>query len=118
MSALDGISSYPGGVDGNGAQVGKQFAEIGAISAYSFVVTGILLFIFNYIPGMRLRVSEEAEQNGLDFDQLFDEQIGDWSLLEDSRRLLVVEAENSGNNSDDVGQLVATQEDTKERMAS
>lgn len=118
VSALDGISSYPGGVDGNGAQVGKQFAEIGAISAYSFLVTGILLFIFNYIPGMRLRVGEEAEQNGLDFDQLFDEQIGDWSLLEDSRRLLVVEAENSGNNSDDVGQLVATQEDTKERMAS
>lgn len=29
-----------------------------------------------------MRVSEEAEMVGLDIDQFFDEQIGDWSALE------------------------------------
>lgn len=31
---------------------------------------------------MNLRVSEEAEMIGLDIDQFFDEQIGDWSMFE------------------------------------
>jgi len=82
ISALDGASLYPGGVNGNGIQVGKQLAEISAISAYSFVVTCILLLILKYIPGLGLRVSEEAEMRGLDLDQFFDEQIGDWSYFE------------------------------------
>lgn len=119
ISALDGISSYPGGIDGNGAQIGRQFAEIGAISAYSFVVTGVLLFILNFVPGMRLRISEEAEPNGLDFDQLFDEQIGDWSLPEDSRKFLLVEGKPSGNQSDDARELVISEEESgKERLGS
>ncbi|KAL2349779.1 methylammonium permease 3 [Cryomyces antarcticus] len=82
ISALDGASLYPGGIDGNAIQVGKQFAEITAISAYSFTVSCILLYILKYIPGMHLRVSEEAEMMGLDLDQFFDEQIGDWSVFE------------------------------------
>lgn len=82
VSALDGVTQAPGGIDGNGVQVGKQFAEICAISSYSFVVTFILLTILKYIPGMHLRVSEEAEMVGLDIDQFFDEQIGDWSVFE------------------------------------
>lgn len=81
VSMLDGISSGPGGIDGNGIQVGKQFAEITAISAYSFLVSCALLYILKYIPGMHLRVTEEAEMVGLDLDQFFDEQIGDWSLF-------------------------------------
>lgn len=78
ISMLDGATSAPGGINGNGMQVGKQFAEITAISAYSFVVTCILLLALKYIPGMHLRVSEEVEMLGLDLDQFFDEQIGDW----------------------------------------
>ncbi|KAF2217126.1 hypothetical protein CERZMDRAFT_3818, partial [Cercospora zeae-maydis SCOH1-5] len=82
ISALDGSSRYPGGINGNGVQVGKQFAEITAISSYSFVVTCILLVVLKYVPGLGLRVSEEAEMRGLDLDQFFDEQIGDWSVFE------------------------------------
>lgn len=82
VSALDGSSLYPGGIDGNGVQVGKQFAEITAISSYSFVVTCALLLILKYIPGMHLRISDEAESAGLDLDQFFNEEIGDWSLVE------------------------------------
>lgn len=83
ISALDGASLYPGGWNGNGIQVGKQFAEITSISGYSFVVSCALLLILKYIPGMHLRISEEAEMRGLDLDQFFDEQIGeqDWGVF-------------------------------------
>lgn len=80
ISALDGLSLYPGGINGNGIQVGKQFAEITSISAYSFCVSLILLYAIKYIPGMHLRVDADAEEKGLDLDQFFDEQIGEWEM--------------------------------------
>jgi ammonium transporter, Amt family len=83
---LDGATSAPGGIDGNGIQIGKQFAEITAISAYSFVVSCALLYILKFIPGMNLRVTEEAEMKGLDIDQFFDEQIGDWGMFDELDR--------------------------------
>jgi Amt family ammonium transporter len=82
ISALDGASLYPGAIDGNGKQVYLQLAEIAAISGYSFTVTCLLLLIMKYIPGMNLRVSEEAEMIGLDRAQFVDEQIGDWSMFD------------------------------------
>ncbi|KAK4617827.1 Ammonium transporter 1 [Fulvia fulva] len=89
ISALDGGTLAPGGINGNGVQVGKQFAEITAIGSYSFVVTCILLLILKYIPGMHLRVSEEAEMRGLDLDQFCDEQIGDWEFFEHQEAKIV-----------------------------
>lgn len=41
----------------------------------------VLLFAMKYVRGMHLRVSEDAETKGLDNDQFFDEQIGDWSFF-------------------------------------
>lgn len=90
---LDGVTAAPGGIDGNGIQVGKQFAEITAISAYSFLVSCALLYILKFIPGMHLRVTEEAEIQGLDVDQFFDEQIGDWAIFDElDQRKMVLEA--------------------------
>lgn len=45
---------------------------------------------------MHLRVSEEAERMGLDLDQLYEEDIGDWSLFEEFERtkMVVVEGED------------------------
>jgi len=85
VSSLDGATLAPGGLDGVGVQVGKQLADICAISSYSFVVSAILLLILKYTPGMGLRVSEEAEMIGLDVDQFHDEQIGDWSMFEHNK---------------------------------
>jgi Amt family ammonium transporter len=94
---LDGVTSAPGGIDGNGIQVGKQFAEITAISAYSFIVSCALLYILKYIPGMHLRVTEEVEMQGLDIDQFFDEQIGDWGMFDElSRRKMEMEISSPG----------------------
>jgi Amt family ammonium transporter len=41
-----------------------------------------LLLILKYTPGFHLRVTDEAEMMGLDYDQFFDEAIGEWSLQE------------------------------------
>lgn len=79
---LDGVSKASSAVDGNGLHVGLQLAEITAISSYSFVVSCALLSIMKYILGLNLRVSEEAEHRGLDYDQFMDEQIGDWNMFE------------------------------------
>lgn len=98
---LDGFTVASGAIDGNGIQVGRQFAEICAISAYSFVVSALLLLLMNYIPGLHLRVSEEAEEQGLDFDQFFDEQIGDWSYLdhaEKTRNTTTILGQRQANN--------------------
>ena len=88
VSSLDGATMAPGGIDGNGIQVAKQLAEIAAISSYSFVVSCALLSILKYIPGMHLRVSDEAEAIGMDLDQFFDEQIGDWSMFDATHGML------------------------------
>jgi len=86
VSMLDGVTYAPGGIDGNGIQVGKQFAEITAISSYSFIVSCALLYLMQWIPGLHLRVSDEGEEMGLDMDHLFEEQIGDWELFEDTEK--------------------------------
>jgi Amt family ammonium transporter len=79
IAALDGATEAAGGIDGNGIQVGKQLAEVCAISVYSFAVSCVLLYILKFIPGMQLRVQEEAEMVGLDHSQ-FIERIGERAL--------------------------------------
>lgn len=78
---LDGATEVHGGIDGSGMQVGKQFADITAVAAYSFTVSCLLLLIMKYIPGLHLRVTDEVEERGLDNDQFFDEEIGDSEIF-------------------------------------
>ena len=83
VSTLDGLgTTAQGGIDGNGVQIAKQMAEIAAIAAWSFTLSFIMLTILKYIPGMHLRISDEAEMIGLDLDQFSDELIGEWSLFQ------------------------------------
>lgn len=70
---LDGVNTgiIPGGfLQGNWRQLYVQVAYIVAATFYSFTVSAILAFIINYIPGLHLRASEEAELLGMDDDQL------------------------------------------------
>lgn len=111
---LDGVTEASGGVDGNAMQVGKQFAEITAISAYSFTVSCALLLIMKYIPGLSLRVTEEEERQGLDFGHFIDETIGDWNMFDhmleiDALRTAIVE----GHSITPPAQTVASSGETK-----
>ena len=70
---LDGVNNglFAGGwIKHNYKQLYIQVAYIVAATAYAFVMSAILAFIINYIPGLHLRASEEAELLGMDDDQL------------------------------------------------
>lgn len=120
ISALDGVSLSPGGINGNAIQVGKQFAEITAISSYSFIVSCLLLLVLKYTPGMHLRVSEEAEMRGLDLDQFFDEQIGDWAAFEPMEKIThgveLDRRSNERSSESSVEQTVVRTESKVDRM--
>lgn len=82
VAMLDGMTSARGAVDGNAIQIGYQLADICAISSYSFVVSVVILYAMQHIPGLKLRVDEEVEVEGLDNHEFYDEEVGDWSAVE------------------------------------
>ena len=70
---LDGVNSgiiTGGWIDHNWRQLYVQIAYIVAATGYSFVVSYLLALGINYIPGLKLRASDEAELLGMDDDQL------------------------------------------------
>ncbi|KAH8652042.1 ammonium transporter AmtB-like domain-containing protein [Xylariales sp. PMI_506] len=71
IAHLDGITVIPGGwVNHNWVQLGYQIADSVSGFSYSFVLTCVILFIMNFIPGLSLRVAPEEEELGLDDGQL------------------------------------------------
>ena len=72
LVALDNVNtSTPGGwIRHNWKQLYIQIAYIVACTAYSFVVSALIAFAIDKIPGLKLRASEEAELLGMDDDQL------------------------------------------------
>ncbi|KAK7207009.1 ammonium transporter AmtB-like domain-containing protein [Myxozyma melibiosi] len=85
VSMLDGASDYSGWVDHHYIQLGYQLAEICAIVSYTFGVTVVLLLIIDHIPGLKFRVPEHQEIEGLDKHLLFEEGMGDYELFETLR---------------------------------
>lgn len=68
---MDGATEHDGGwITHNYKQMYKQIAYIAAVTGYSVVVTAILCFVIDKIPGLQLRASEEAEERGMDEDQI------------------------------------------------
>ncbi|KAK4679916.1 ammonium transporter Amt1 [Podospora pseudoanserina] len=71
IAALDGATAIDGGwVNQNYIQLGYQLADSVAGFAYSFVMTCLICFVLNLIPGLSLRVSPEVEEIGLDDAEL------------------------------------------------
>ncbi|KAM5462398.1 low affinity high capacity ammonium permease [Microsporum audouinii] len=54
----------------NYRQLYIQLAYIVAAAGYSFVVSALIAYAINIIPGLKLRASEQAELLGMDDDQL------------------------------------------------
>ena len=70
---LDGVNTGDttgGWVIHNYKQLYIQIAYIVATCAYAFVVSALIAYAINAIPGLNLRASEEAELLGMDDDQL------------------------------------------------
>ncbi|CAG8573151.1 5262_t:CDS:2 [Funneliformis caledonium] len=67
---LDGQELPGGWLNGHWIQLGHQAADSVAGLSYSFVVTYIILFIMDKIPGLSLRADPESEARGLDETEL------------------------------------------------
>lgn len=68
---MDGSTEIKGGwINQNYVQLGYQLADSVAGFSYSFVLTCVILFLMNLIPGLSLRVSPAEEELGLDDGQL------------------------------------------------
>lgn len=71
VTGFDGYSSIEGGwINGNFRQIGLQMAAWCSIVAWTTVFTLIILFIVDHIPGLKLRVSEEGEEMGMDLYEM------------------------------------------------
>ncbi|KAI1368150.1 ammonium transporter [Xylaria arbuscula] len=71
IANLDGFSEIPGGwINHNYIQLAYQLADSVAGFSYSFVLTCVILFLMNLIPGLSLRVKPEEEDIGIDDIQL------------------------------------------------
>ncbi|KAI1273881.1 ammonium transporter [Xylaria sp. FL0933] len=71
IAILDGSTKIPGGwINHNYIQLGYQIADSVAGFSYSFVLTCVILFLMNLIPGLSLRVKPEEEDIGIDDIQL------------------------------------------------
>jgi Amt family ammonium transporter len=68
---MDGVTEHDGGfISHNYKQIYKQLAWIGVCIGWSVVITAILCFIIDRIPGLKLRADEDAEAVGMDEDQI------------------------------------------------
>ena len=75
IAHLDGYTVIQGGwLNHHWVQLAYQLASSAAGGGYSFAVTAIILLIMNRIPGLHLRVSESAEEAGMD-----DAEIGEFA---------------------------------------
>lgn len=71
IAGYDGITEIDGGwIDGNFVQIGYQIASWLAVVAWTGVVTMIILFVVDHIPGLKLRASVEAEEMGMDLYEM------------------------------------------------
>ncbi|GAA5950149.1 hypothetical protein JCM3765_004215 [Sporobolomyces pararoseus] len=67
IASFDGATEINGGwINHNYVQLGWELAMATTIMAYVAVVTYILLFIVDHIPGLKLRASDESEIVGID----------------------------------------------------
>ncbi|EPE08596.1 ammonium transporter mep2 [Ophiostoma piceae UAMH 11346] len=71
IAHLDGFTVIDGGwLNHHWVQLGYQLADCVSGFSYSFVMTCLILFLMNLVPGLSLRVSAEEEELGLDDAQL------------------------------------------------
>ncbi|PCH45136.1 ammonium transporter [Wolfiporia cocos MD-104 SS10] len=67
VANFDKVTVIAGGwLDHHYVQLGYQLADSVSGMSYSFVVTTAILWAMHFIPGLRLRASEEAEIIGID----------------------------------------------------
>jgi len=82
VAAFDGTTAIPGGwINHHYMQILYQLGSSCAIMGYAFVATLIILIVMDFIPGLSLRATPEAEVIGIDEHEL-GECAYDYALME------------------------------------
>lgn len=103
IAHLDGTTEIDGGwINHNYVQLGYQIADSVAGFSWAFVVTCIILFVMNFIPGLSLRVPAEQEDIGIDDCQL-GEFAYDYVELQRHSDVMPVELVNGERNASSKG---------------
>ncbi|KAI7907839.1 ammonium transporter AmtB-like domain-containing protein [Cokeromyces recurvatus] len=90
------LDSIPlgGWLDGNWIQVPVQLAAIASVSAWSFVITYIILVVLNKFPFLKLRLADEDEIIGTDWAEMGERAYGYLPMDEEQARIQQMEEEN------------------------
>lgn len=99
VAGLDGTEIPGGWFDHHWIQLPYQMADSVAGMSYAFVMTTIICWIFHFIPGFRLRCSEEAEIIGID-DAECGEFLADYIALDTELRVTHTPSEMSDEHRD------------------
>jgi hypothetical protein len=83
-----------GWLDSNWIQVPVQLAAIASVSAWSFVVTYVILVVLNRIPSLKLRLADEDEIVGTDWAEMGERAYGYLPMDEEHARIQQIEDEN------------------------
>jgi Amt family ammonium transporter len=115
---MDGVSNtYEGGWwERHWIQLGYQLAAATTCAAWSFIVSCILLFVINKIPGLHIRCTEEEELMGLDFKYLADVDVED-SGVDISAYGIVTPGVKSTPRSETSGDGQVVPEQSREKAA-
>ncbi|GAA95425.1 uncharacterized protein L969DRAFT_614781 [Mixia osmundae IAM 14324] len=98
--SFDGASVIDGGwINHHYIQLAYQLADCAAIMGYAFAMTMLILVVMDYIPGLSLRASEEAEIIGVDEAEM-GEVAYDYVLLEKDLEAKYFEETGSRSSSD------------------
>jgi Amt family ammonium transporter len=105
VAANDGYAVVEGGwLDRNFAQLYKQIAWIAVGTAWTFVVTYIIMFLINLVPGLHFRADDEAQVVGMD-EVEHDEFVADYAWfhrdIEDSWHARAVMAQNQRGSEEE-----------------
>ena len=112
VAGFDGTEIDGGWIDHHYIQLGYQLADATSGMAYSFVLTTILCWILHFIPGLRLRSSEEAEIVGID-DAYLGEFIQDFVAADPELRVHRVESKPTTTSGDVVASNGSTSDHEK-----
>lgn len=71
VAGYDGFTEIEGGwIDGNFKQIGYQIASWLAIVGWTAIITLIILFVVDKIPGLHIRATPEEEAMGMDLAEM------------------------------------------------
>ncbi|SAM03198.1 hypothetical protein [Absidia glauca] len=100
-----------GWLDGNWMQVPIQLLGIVAVSAWSFVITYLILLVINLVPFLKLRLDDEAEAMGTDWSEMGERAYAYLPFVEEQHQLQQQQQQQQQQQEDRASQTSSDDDD-------